>query len=76
MAMVERWVNDSLHDILGISDKVIGQYLIGLAEKSNSPADYVQKLKDTGTVDVDAKMVSFAEELWGKVCESVLNLAK
>ncbi len=67
MATVDQWVNDHLHDILGISDKVIGQYLIGLAQKAPSPDAFVQKLKDTETVEVDGNMVNFAKELWDKV---------
>ena len=72
--MVETWVNDKLHDILGISDKYISQYLIGLAGKSNTAEDYVQKLKDTGTVEIDTNMVKFAHELWAKVCKELLKL--
>ena len=67
MSMVERWVGDKLHDILGISDKHIAQYLIGLAGKASSAEDFVQKLKDTGTVEVDTNMVNFCTELWNKV---------
>ena len=67
MSMVERWVGDKLHDILGISDKHIAQYLIGLAGKASSADDFVRRLKDTGTVEVDANMVNFCNELWNKV---------
>lgn len=66
MSMLETWVNDKLHDILGISDRYIGQFLMGLASKSSSTEDYIQKLKDTQTVDIDENMVSFARELWKK----------
>ncbi len=67
MSMVERWVGDRLHDILGISEKYIAQYLISLAEKSSSSQEFVQKLKDTGTVEVDTNMANFCNELWNKV---------
>ena len=60
-------MGDQLHDILGISDKYITQYLIGLAGKATSSTEYVQKLRDTGTIDVDQSIVSFANELWTKV---------
>ena len=77
MSMVERWVGDKLHDILGISDKHIAQYLIGLAGKASSSDDFVRRLKDTGTVDVDANMVNFCNELWNKVssptCFGLMN---
>ena len=65
--MVERWVGDKLHDILGISDKHVAQYLIGLAGKASSSEDFVRRLKDTGTVEVDTNMVNFCNELWNKV---------
>ena len=67
MSSIETWVNDKLHDILGISDKYIAQYLIGLAHKARDPEEYVQKLRDTGTVDIDDAMVTFSSELWNKV---------
>ncbi|CAL1534296.1 unnamed protein product [Lymnaea stagnalis] len=63
----ETWVNDKLHDILGISDKYIAQYFVGLAAKSESPGELVQRLQETGTVDVDENLVVFAKELFDKV---------
>lgn len=67
MAQLETWVNDKLHDILGISDKYIGQYLIGLATKSTSTDGYISSLKETGAIDVNDSVISFARELWDKV---------
>ena len=67
MASVSRWVSDRLHDILGISDKVIAEYLVGLAGKASSPDAFIQKIRDTGTIDVDNNVVTFARELWDKV---------
>ena len=67
MSAVETWVNDKLHDILGLSDKYIAQYLIGLAQKSPSADEYVEKLRETGTVEIDQSMVTFSKELWNKV---------
>lgn len=68
MSALETWVNDKLHDILGISDKYIAQYLIGLAQKSKSSEEYIQKLRDTGTIEVDQNVAKFSNELWNKVC--------
>ena len=67
MSINEVWVNDRLHDILGISDKYIGQYLIALAKKSSSANEYIAKLRETGTVEIDTNMVNFAKELWDRV---------
>lgn len=67
MASVEQWVGDKLHEILGISDRAIAEYFVGMAKKSGSADDFIQNLKDTGTVDIDAAMTNFASELWSKV---------
>ncbi|XP_070177312.1 pre-mRNA-splicing factor ATP-dependent RNA helicase DHX16-like isoform X2 [Littorina saxatilis] len=67
MALTERWVNDKLFDILGISDKYIAQYMIGLASKAESSEDFVEKLKATQTVEVDNNVVVFARELFQRV---------
>lgn len=67
MASIERWVGDKLHDIMGISDKYVAQYLIGLAAKTNSVDTFITKIKETDTVEVDATFASFANELWNKV---------
>ena len=64
---MERWVGDKLHDILGISDKLIAQYLLGLASKAKSKDDFVDNIRQTGTIDVDEKVLQFSNELWEKV---------
>lgn len=70
--MLETWVNDKLHDILGISDKYISQYLLGLAKKATDPNDFIDKIRETGTVEIDTNMLNFAHELWQKVFGSDL----
>lgn len=54
--------------ILGISDKMIVQYILGLAKSSKSPADYIEKLRETEAVDINERIVSFSQELFNKVC--------
>ncbi|XP_022327385.2 pre-mRNA-splicing factor ATP-dependent RNA helicase DHX16-like [Crassostrea virginica] len=66
-SLIETWVNDKLHDILGISDKFISQFLLGLAKKATDPDDFVNKIRETGTVDIDTNMLNFAHELWNKL---------
>mgnify|MGYP003690823551 CR=1 FL=1 len=66
-SLIETWVNDKLHDILGISDKFISQFLLGLAKKATDHDDFVNKIRETGTVDIDTNMLNFAHELWNKV---------
>jgi len=52
---------------VGISDKMIAQFILGLAKKAVSPADYIQKLKDTDALEINDKIVKFSEELFAKV---------
>ncbi|XP_052241879.1 pre-mRNA-splicing factor ATP-dependent RNA helicase DHX16-like isoform X2 [Dreissena polymorpha] len=73
MSGIETWVNDKLHDILGISDRFIAQYLIGLAQKAKSDDEYIEKLKDTGTIDINDKVEKFSRELWNKVPHTVVK---
>lgn len=67
MSSLDTWVSDKLHDILGISDKYISQYLIGLCKKSSSSDGFVEKLRETGAVDINTNTLQFAKELWEKV---------
>jgi hypothetical protein len=61
------WVNDELHGITGISNLTIADYLVGLAEKSKSAQDLMQKIRDTETLDVDQKVTDFAQTLYAKI---------
>lgn len=67
MANLEQWVNDRLHDILGLSDRYVAQFMIGTARKSWDPQDFVDRLKKTGTIDIDQRVIDFAQELYGKI---------
>ena len=73
MALTERWVNDQLYDILGISDKYIAQYFIGLASKAGSSEEFVERLKETQTVDVDNNLIAFAKDLYNRVRPKIIN---
>lgn len=67
MANLEQWVNDRLHDILGLSDRYVSQFMIGTARKASSSQDFVTRLEQTGTIDIDQSVIAFAEELFDKV---------
>uniref|UniRef100_A0AAQ5XW66 RNA helicase n=1 Tax=Amphiprion ocellaris TaxID=80972 RepID=A0AAQ5XW66_AMPOC len=62
MANLEQWVNDRLHDILGLSDRYVSQFMIGTARKASSPEDFVTRLEQTGTIDIDQSVTAFAKE--------------
>uniref|UniRef100_A0A7N6AVD2 RNA helicase n=1 Tax=Anabas testudineus TaxID=64144 RepID=A0A7N6AVD2_ANATE len=67
MAGLEQWVNDRLHDILGLSDRYVSQFMIGTARKASSAQDFVTRLEQTGTIDIDQSVIAFAEELYEKI---------
>lgn len=70
MADLEQWVNDRLHDILGLSDKYVSLFMIGTARKAFNPEDFVARLEQTGTIDIDQNVIAFAQELFDKVISS------
>ncbi|XP_037532031.1 pre-mRNA-splicing factor ATP-dependent RNA helicase DHX16 [Nematolebias whitei] len=67
MANLEQWVSDRLHDILGLSDRYVSQFMIGVARKASSPEDFVGRLEQTGTIDIDHSVTAFAKELFEKI---------
>ncbi|CAK6958918.1 pre-mRNA-splicing factor ATP-dependent RNA helicase DHX16 [Scomber scombrus] len=67
MANLEQWVNDRLHDILGLSDRYVSQFMIGTARRASSSQDFVSRLQQTGTIDIDESVTAFAEELFDKI---------
>ncbi|KAK7156706.1 hypothetical protein R3I94_006673 [Phoxinus phoxinus] len=66
MANLEQWVSDQLHDLLGLSDRYVAQFMIGLVKKSSGPQDFVARLQQTGTIDIDQRITAFAHELYNK----------
>ncbi|XP_030013911.1 pre-mRNA-splicing factor ATP-dependent RNA helicase DHX16 [Sphaeramia orbicularis] len=67
MANLEQWVSDRLHDILGLSDRYVSQFMIGTARKASSADDFVNRLEQTGTIDIDQSVTNFARELFDKI---------
>ncbi|XP_060707093.1 pre-mRNA-splicing factor ATP-dependent RNA helicase DHX16 [Hemiscyllium ocellatum] len=67
MGSLEKWVNDELHQLLGLSDKYVAQFLIGTAQRSDSVADFIRRLEETGTIDITQGVRRFADELWTKI---------
>ncbi|KPP73878.1 putative pre-mRNA-splicing factor ATP-dependent RNA helicase DHX16 [Scleropages formosus] len=67
MANLEQWVSDRLHDILGLSDKYVAQFMIGSARRSSGPQDFLSRLRETGTIDIDQNVAAFAQELFEKI---------
>lgn len=66
-AGLERWVQDELHSVLGLSERHVAQFLIGTAQRCASAEEFVQRLRDTDTLDVSGPARDFALRLWTKV---------
>ena len=59
------WVSDELHDILGLSDRYIAEYLVGLARKASSTQNLITKLENTGAITVNEEVRQFYHQLDG-----------
>ena len=66
MAEIVSWVSDRLHEIIGLSDKQVAEYITELARKSVSLTELTNKLQSTGTITITKPVESFAAELWNK----------
>lgn len=66
-AGLERWVQDELHSVLGLSERHVAQFLIGTAQRCSSAEEFVQRLRDTDTLDLSGPARDFAQRLWNKV---------
>lgn len=68
LAGLERWVQEELHSVLGLSERHVAQFLIGTAQRCASAEEFVQRLRDTETLDLGGPARDFALRLWSKVC--------
>ncbi|CAI8013199.1 Probable pre-mRNA-splicing factor ATP-dependent RNA helicase mog-4 [Geodia barretti] len=69
MAGIVSWVSERLHEILGLSDRQIAEFMIELARKSKSSRDLTKKLQKSGTIEVNSDVEGFAAELWSRCVE-------
>ncbi|CAK9295338.1 unnamed protein product [Gordionus sp. m RMFG-2023] len=67
MTSIESWINDELYDILGISDRVISKFLLDMAKSSCNASEFIDKIKETNTIDIDHNVVDFAQTLIDKL---------
>lgn len=67
-------MSDKLHDILGMSDRTMAEYFVALAKKSSSVDALIDKIRDTGTIEVDSNVSSFARELFERVSVLIIVL--
>ncbi|XP_066983091.1 pre-mRNA-splicing factor ATP-dependent RNA helicase DHX16 [Macrobrachium rosenbergii] len=62
---LKAWVNHRLHDVLGMSDTTVAEYLLRLAQKLPSKKHILLELQNDMHVDSDIE--NFIGELWDKV---------
>ena len=64
MAAQLAWVSDRLHEILGLSDRQVAEFMIELANKAKSPEELTRKLQSSAAVQINPEVEVFAAELW------------
>lgn len=60
------WVSDRLHEIVGLSDRQVAEYITELAKRSVSKKELLGKLQSVGALSMGAAVETFACELWNK----------
>jgi pre-mRNA-splicing factor ATP-dependent RNA helicase DHX16 len=66
MAGIVVWVADRLHEIVGLSDRQVAEYLTELARRSNNFEELKRKLESSGAIEMTSAVESFVFELWAK----------
>lgn len=64
---VQEWVEDRLHDLLGMSEKHVALYLIDLCQKSSSMDGFFETLQKANVFTFSDGFTKFARELYSKV---------
>jgi len=68
MGDTARWVGDQLYELLGFSDKTTAEFLVGLARKSTSEENLIEKLKGASAFPkFDVSVIDFAQQLYNRV---------
>uniref|UniRef100_A0A8D0HBU4 Activating signal cointegrator 1 complex subunit 3 n=1 Tax=Sphenodon punctatus TaxID=8508 RepID=A0A8D0HBU4_SPHPU len=65
---LERWVSGELHALLGLSERHVVAFLVGLARRSRSAEELLARLEETETLHVNEPPArAFAQRLWERV---------
>jgi pre-mRNA-splicing factor ATP-dependent RNA helicase DHX16 len=62
---LHHWVSDKLHETMGMSDKIVVDFLITTARKTHNVGDFTSKLSTV--LEGDGDMSKVAHEIWSKV---------
>ena len=62
---LQNWVSDKLHDVLGMSDRNVVHYLIGLGKKTDNLDRYIKELD--AVLGDEGNFQSVATEIWNRI---------
>lgn len=62
---LQNWVSDKLHDALGMSDRNIVHYLIGLGKKTDNVDRYIKELD--AVLGDEGNFQSVATDIWNRI---------
>lgn len=62
---LKAWVGQRLHEVLGMSNATVAEYLIKVTQQLPTKARVLDELREE--VTVDAKMEIFVNQLWQRV---------
>ncbi|XP_034277526.1 pre-mRNA-splicing factor ATP-dependent RNA helicase DHX16 [Pantherophis guttatus] len=69
---LERWVSNQLHTLLGLSERHVVAFMVGLAQRSRTPEDLLDRLEETETLRMtEPSARTFAQQLWERVPHQV-----
>merc|ERR1711953_468053 len=63
--VLRRWVNNRLHELLGLSEDTLVEYVCSKAQKCTSKTELLMSFKKVD-VNIDDRMRKFVTELWDK----------
>nr|XP_032832214.1 pre-mRNA-splicing factor ATP-dependent RNA helicase DHX16 [Petromyzon marinus]XP_032832215.1 pre-mRNA-splicing factor ATP-dependent RNA helicase DHX16 [Petromyzon marinus]XP_032832216.1 pre-mRNA-splicing factor ATP-dependent RNA helicase DHX16 [Petromyzon marinus] len=67
MEALQEWVEEQLHELLGLSDRHLARFFLELARRSDGAGDFERRLRETRTIDVDGRVSAFCARLWDRV---------
>uniref|UniRef100_A0A7M5UD86 RNA helicase n=2 Tax=Clytia hemisphaerica TaxID=252671 RepID=A0A7M5UD86_9CNID len=66
---LQNYVSDKLHEVLGMSDKNVVHYLIGLGKKTDDVEKYVKELNNV--LGDEGNFQSVAKDIWNRIPRAV-----
>ena len=64
MAETVAWVSDQLHELVGLSDRQVAEYITELAKRSKTCEEFTRKLKSIDAIKMNSAVEEFVDKLW------------